>query len=425
MKIYDTLKRARRSLAQAKVRTVLTSLAIAVGTFTVTLALAAGAGGRQYTEDIIKTSGDAQSLSVYAKAPQKNNQGLEEYGASKTTTDSSAGYLNKTDIKKIESVAGVSSVVPAYDIQSNYITRGQGFKKYIAPVNIKIDKTDMELSAGSLNDNTVPDGGLIISEEYLASLGFGNANQAIGQTITINFPNQTSDGVAPDASMDKTFKITAVDRKSDATLYYQPSLKISIADGKIIHDYQVGDKTDDKYVQLVVAVDKNAAISTVQKNIVDKNYDVYSLQDIRSQLLELVNIAQWGMVAFGALAILASIFGIINTQYISVLERTQQIGLMKALGMRKKDVARLFRFEAAWVGLLGGIIGTIAALAAGLANPFISETLKLEKNVELLVFEPLTSVILISLMIFIAITAGFFPSRKAAKLDPIEALRTE
>ena len=64
----------------------------------------------------------------------------------------------------------------------------------------------------------------------------------------------------------------------------------------------------------------------------------------------------------GILALIASVFGIINTQYISVLERTQQIGLMKALGMRGKHVAKLFRYEAASIGLLGGVIGAALAL---------------------------------------------------------------
>ena len=66
---------------------------------------------------------------------------------------------------------------------------------------------------------------------------------------------------------------------------------------------------------------------------------------------------------------MSSEVGIINTQYISVLERTQQIGLMKALGMRGRHVLRLFQFEAAWIGLIGGTLGALAAI--GFVKAFV------------------------------------------------------
>jgi len=424
MKIYDTLRRARRNLSQAKVRTILTSLAIAVGAFTVTLALAAGEGGRQYTEEMMKTSGDAYSLTIYPKTEVAvNKSGLSEYGVVAETTQTNT--LNKTDIEKIKKVDGVVDVATVYSVQPLYVTRGDGFKKYVAPVNVKVDRTEMKLVAGVLKDDKIPQGNLVISEDNLSSLGFKDAESAVGQSITINFPKITSDKTTSDESINKVFNIIAVDHETDATMYYQPAISISNDDGKDIYNYQMNGVNNDQYYVLFAELKDSTDIKAAQQAITDKNYQVYSLQDTREALLQMVNIAQWGMVAFGALAILASIFGIINTQYISVLERTQQIGLMKALGSRKKDIARLFRYEAAWVGFLGGMAGTVLALIVGLANPLISGTLGLESNVRLLIFNPLTSVILIATMMAIAILAGYFPSRKAAKLNPIEALRTE
>lgn len=424
MTTRDILRRARRSLAQAKVRTILTSLAIAVGAFTVTLALAAGEGGRQYTEEMVKTSGDASSLNVYPKRIEPKNDKLTEYGTVENSP-SQRNTLSESDVAKIKKVDGVANVLPIYDIQPRYVTRGDGYKKYVAAVNVKIHRTEMKLSAGSLDDNRIPIGGISVSEELLSSFGFSNATSAIGQKIIINFPKLTASGESTEESVNKTFKIAAVDHGTDATLYYQPSLNISVDDGKEVYDYQMSSSNSDKYDGVVVELKNGVDVKNAKETIIGQNYEVYSLQDMRETLLQMVNIAQWGMVAFGALAILASIFGIINTQYISVLERTQQIGLMKALGARKKDIARLFRYEAAWVGFLGGAAGTALALLAGFANPLIAQTLGLEKGVELLVFQPLTSLILIIVMMTIAISAGYFPSRKAAKLDPIEALRTE
>jgi putative ABC transport system permease protein len=130
-------------------------------------------------------------------------------------------------------------------------------------------------------------------------------------------------------------------------------------------------------------------------------------------------------MGFGLLAIIASVFGIINTQYISVLERTQQIGLMKALGMRRRDVGRLFKIEAAWIGFLGGVIGVGLAFLVTLLNPVIADVIDLEKGTELLQMDWLMSLVLIVALMLVAVLSGHFPSRKAAKLDPIEALRTE
>ena len=111
---------------------------------------------------------------------------------------------------------------------------------------------------------------------------------------------------------------------------------------------------------------------------------------------------------------------------ISVLQRTREIGLMKALGMRKRDIGRLFRFEAAWIGFLGGVIGSLGAVALGAAlNPWITKQLDLGEGNKLLIFSAPDIIGLVVILMIVSIFAGWLPSRKAAKLDPIEALRTE
>jgi putative ABC transport system permease protein len=424
MKIRDTAIRAGRSLRHAKARTLLTSLAISVGAFTVTLALAAGAGGQEYTNSLIKSNGDASGLSVFAKRGEQDTA-PKEYGA--TSSTSAVGLLNDSDVAKIKAVSNVAEVTPAYNISAAYMTRGEGSKKYETTLVIKSDQTAVPLAAGSLDNEMVPAGSAVVPEDYLDVLGFATAQDAIGKTVTVHIQKPSLIVGQPSIeSEDKIFTIAAVDKKSSTVLQYQTALRLSVADGKAIYDYQTaGLVSSDNYASVSVRAADGADVKTVQQAIENEGYTVFSQQDIQEVLFQFINIVQWGAAGFGFLAILASIFGIINTQYISVLERTQQIGLMKALGARRKDVGRLFRFEAAWVGFLGGVIGTVLALLMGLFNPLIASSLSLEEGTTLLVFNPLTSVVLITSLIIVAVLAGYFPARKAAKLDPIEALRTE
>ncbi|NLK12399.1 MAG: FtsX-like permease family protein, partial [Candidatus Phytoplasma sp.] len=129
------------------------------------------------------------------------------------------------------------------------------------------------------------------------------------------------------------------------------------------------------------------------------------------------------LIAFSAISLVVSsvMIGIIT--YTSVLERTKEIGVLRSIGARKKDISRVFNAEAIIVGFLAGTLGVLITY---LLNPIISkilEGLMEASNVAQLYY--VQAVILIIISIGLTFIAGLIPSRIAAKKDPVVALRTE
>ncbi len=427
MKIRDIVIRSGRSLKQAKARTILTSLAIAVGAFTITLSLAAGAGGRAYTDQIVKSNTDAKELSV-TKTQPKNQQGPQKYSPNlgSTALSSELGIqtvLTQDDILKISKVPNVDSVSPDYNPVIKYITRVSQ-DKYIASVSTFSPSVTLTYAAGSTNGD-IANNEIILTEEYVGALGFKNAQDSIGKMVEIAADKLSAPVTAPETKI-FLFKIKAVSSKSGLAFRSQRSLLISNTVAKTLYDYINQDTHSYNYF-LGASVRVNSAenADSVKNTLTGMGYTAQTASDILGVVNTFINVLQGILLGFGALAILTSIFGIINTQYISVLERTQQIGLMKALGMRKRDVGRLFKIEAAWIGFLGGAIGSGLAYVVGtLANPLISKALDLG-DIRLLIFNPISMVIVVVGLILVSVASGILPARKASKLNPIDALRTE
>lgn len=427
MRLRDITIRAGRSLKQAKARTLLTSLAIGVGAFTIVLSLAVGAGGRAYAGDIISSNTNIHELYVQSK----QEGGRISTAPHKYSDDPAINYgggvnvklLKQSDIDKIALISGIKSVTPYYMVSPKYVTV-KGQDKYQSSVETFNTSIKLDYVAGSADG--IENQGVIVPDGYREVFGFAKASDFIGKTIQVAVESGSSNPLKPEVKL-FDFKVVGVMKQSAlAVINGSNGLQLSEKDMKMLYDYQKKSTAlYGTYMAATVVINDNVDAKTAKQDIMSAGYDAKTAEDLMSFIFQFINVLQAILIGFGILAVLTSVFGIINTQYISVLERTQQIGLMKALGMRRRDIGRLFKLEAAWLGFIGGVIGSGLAVVFGIiANPLISEALNIG-NVSLIIFEPAGIIGVVFGLVVVSVTSGILPARKAAKLDPIEALRTE
>ena len=173
---------------------------------------------------------------------------------------------------------------------------------------------------------------------------------------------------------------------------------------------------------LSVKIDNRANVSKVRKSFSQLDFDLSNNNKIEKEIYNYLDIATFVLTGFCIISLIVSMIMITIVMHINVIERTKEIGILRSIGFKKREVKKIFIGEAFIIGLLIGLTSSVISIYLGnLINEMLYNSFKL--NILFIEYRYLVFGILVS--IFIVVFASLIPAKKASKIDPVEALRYE
>ncbi|MDR0199220.1 MAG: ATP-binding cassette domain-containing protein [Streptococcaceae bacterium] len=400
---------------------LLIAIGTAIGLFSVIFFLGLGTGGTKYMNDMI-TSQVNPNVPMVVRRQTANNKISNDDAFSQAYAAMNQGKVTQTitqdDLNQLWKVKNVTSVEPAYSLAAQVTATVDG--KTSSPVDGLGSWTSLHVTSG-LKAGTKPSNGSVVIQERVAKQFSSHYKSLIGKTISLALTFQGTNGQP--VQLTKTYKIAGVEPTSNQ----MSPISLTASDMKSLLS-ENGLSTSPAMVVLVVNDVGNvkSVVSDVQKlkdSSGNKIYATYSLGSILDTLSNITSIVSVVLAAIAGISLVVSIFMIVVTSYMSVAERTKEIGVFRALGARKKDISRLFRVESILLGLSAAILGIVVAF---LAENGINHLLKNQLGGANIVMITLGQVIFaVVIALLIALFASWFPSRRAAKMNTIEALAAD
>ena len=190
---------------------------------------------------------------------------------------------------------------------------------------------------------------------------------------------------------------------------------------------QLGQSDTEGYVSAVIRVTDPVVLTDVRKRLTELGFGSFSIVDQLDQIRTVFLIIDSVLGLLGGISLLVASFGIANTMIMSILERTREIGIMKAIGAEDREIKLIFFFEAAVIGLTGGILGALAAWGIDAVSNRLAYRFILRPQgasfVDFFYLPPYLWLGAIAFALVVSILAALYPAARAARIDPVRALR--
>lgn len=398
MKTIDLMRLSMRMFKSRKMRTFLTILGVGVGIGAVLTLVSFGYGLQEIILKQITTAESLLSLDIVA-----GPKGLIA--------------LNQENINKIKEIPNVNEVSPLVTVPSQVSIEelaGDTIVYGINPSYFRLGGINPQWGTTFGDDDS---NSVVISSAILRAFN-KNPEDIIGKqaSFILFVAKEVEEGGAEYVEVIKKEELFTVKGVIDAdasSFVYFPLSKLS----------EISFNT---YTTAKVKVTEGEYLEEVRDQIVGMGFLVSALSDTIEQANKIFSVIQITLALFGIVALIVSAIGMFNTMTITLLERTQEIGIMKALGASSADVLQLFLMESIIIGTLGGVGGIAIGIIAGTLINFGINLLARGLGgaaVKLFIYPSWFIIVIIAVSFLVGFVTGLFPARRASKLNPLRALR--
>lgn len=434
MRLTDIIKRANHNLWRNRSRTILTTLAITVGSLTIMLTVGINAGVNGYIDKQVESTGGNDIIEVMPKGIADRMSSMMTLGATEVQEyrsnqgQSQQVSLTDRDLAGIKRLEGVKLAKLSDLLYPSYITRDRDeAKKYKLTVGpLAASSIKLDLAAGRSVRIDGSEAEAILPDRYLEPLGFSSAKQAIGQMVRVGVPHRLG------GQIDEV-KIRIVGVQNQSIVGFG-RVFLNDAAGRLIRSaYLTGmpEALRSQHGLIIIQVkpgyESKEKLAQIKQELTNMGYSSISEDDYISSIKLFFNAITVILTIFGVIALITASIGIVNTLLMSVQERTREIGLMKAMGLSSGRIFALFSLEAVSLGFWGGMLAAgLAVVIKQTVNPWAGRNfLSGLPGFNLIELNPLYVGAIVVIVMVVAFLAGTLPAKRATKQDPIQALRYE
>jgi|HubBroStandDraft_6_1064221.scaffolds.fasta_scaffold21075_5 putative ABC transport system permease protein len=473
MKLRDLTELAARNLREAVLRNSLTTLGIAVGVASLVAMLSLGVGLQELASTRLSRSGLFDAVFVTTQSNMRAFGGPPRALPDRVATQP-ARKLDDDARKQLGEVKNVVEVYPEVRFPTEVQFEGESYRTTVAgiPASARGDGAFDEMKGAFFSGPEANEA--ILQIEFARDLS-KQTDSLIGKELLLRYaekeplfadeasenaagksaarhsvPNDSAakDSAADDAPASGGFslvpremklRIIGVVETEPATGFggfgrgrllipLQIAQNLRIAQPTDMREMLRGNTGKPTYETLTVRVNSPKAVQVVEDTIKGMGFGTFSILDATKNMVLFFTVFDSLLLIFGSLALTVASLGIVNTLVMAILERRREIGILKALGAADRDVRRLFFVEAGAMGLLGGVLGVAMGWLIGRALTIGTNAYLKRQELPAIDISSIhwwMVALAIGVSFFVSLAAGMYPASRAARLNPVEALRYE